>query len=57
VTPEVTWAAEPVADPMSEPDAVPVPAAPAFATPDAVLAEVGADDGGSNGQRRGLFGR
>jgi hypothetical protein len=51
---EVAWAPEPHA---AEPDVDPAPEAPAYEEAEPVLAEVGADDSGSNGQRRGLFGR
>ena len=53
---EVAWTPEPAAEAPAQPE--PVAEAPAFEAPEPVLAEVGAaDDGGSNGQRRGLFGR
>jgi hypothetical protein len=50
---------EPVAEAAwAEPAEEPAPVAvPSFETGEPVLAEVGADDGGSNGARRGLFGR
>ena len=49
---EVAWTPEAAAEPVEA-----VAEAPAYEEPEPVLAEVGADDGGSNGQRRGLFGR
>ena len=57
--PEPTPEPEPVAEPAwTEPVAEAAPVAEVvFEAPEPVLAEVGADDGGSNGQRRGLFGR
>lgn len=52
---EVPWsAAEPAADQAPDPEAELVAA---FQPPQPALAEVGADEPGSNGQRRGLFGR
>ena len=55
---EVAWAPEPVAEVAAEPAPLPeLPEVPAFEAPEPVLAEVGADAGESNGQRRGLFGR
>lgn len=52
--PEVAWT-EPVAE-VAEVAEVEAQGA-ALEPAEPVLAEVGADDGGSNGQRRGLFGR
>lgn len=44
-------------EPEAAPEAVAQPVFEAAAAAEPVLAEVGADDGASNGQRRGLFGR
>lgn len=55
---EVAWAPEPAAEVVAEPAPMPdLPEVPTFEAPEPVLAEVGADAGESNGQRRGLFGR